>query len=125
MRCDQRGVQVDHDLADGLAASPRARQPKGKNRKKTTVVGSFPANPWGLYDLYGNVWEWCADEYAVYTGDDQTDPCANDKQLNEYRVLRGGSWFNHPLCCRAANRDGTAPADRVRVCGFRVCFRLD
>ena len=100
--------------------------PKGKNRKKTTDVGSFPANPWGLYDLHGNVREWCADEYAEYTPDDQTDPNPDVKQSdNSTRVLRGGSWSSDPQNCRAAYRNWFAPAYRDINIGFRVCFRLD
>lgn len=100
--------------------------PKGKNRQTTTDVGSFPANPWGLHDLHGNVWEWCADEYAEYTGDDQTDPSRDIKQSdNSERVLRGGSWNYFPQYCRAARRRRDAPAYRRYDVGFRVCFRLD
>jgi len=99
--------------------------PKGRAREQTTDVGSFPANPWGLYDLHGNVWEWCADWYTPYTEDEQNDPCANDKQSNEYRVLRGGSWNNLPQYCRAASRGWDAPSNRYNNFGFRVCFRLD
>ena len=100
--------------------------PKGKNRKKTTDVGSFPANPWGIYDLHGNVWEWCVDGYAEYTPDDQTDPNVDVKQSNDNtRVLRGGSWYSNPQFCRAACRSWYAPAVRNDFIGFRVCFRLD
>ncbi len=99
--------------------------PKGKYREETTDAGSFPANPWGICDLHGNVWEWCADWYTPYTADEQTDPCANDKQSNEYRVLRGGSWSDYPQYCRAATRGRSAPAIRNDIIGFRVAFRLD
>jgi formylglycine-generating enzyme required for sulfatase activity len=100
--------------------------PKGVYREETTDVDSFPPNPWGLFDLHGNVWEWCADEYAPYTGDDRTDPEAKDiKSDNSSRVLRGGSWGYGPLRCRAADRAGLAPANCDGSFGFRVCFRLD
>ena len=99
---------------------------KGKNRKTTTDVGSFPANPWGLYDLHGNVWEWCADVYAEYTSDDQTDSNRSDRQSDDNaRVLRGGSWCINTTYCRAACRLRFAPAIRRNFIGFRVCFRLD
>jgi formylglycine-generating enzyme required for sulfatase activity len=99
---------------------------KGTNRDQTTDVGSFPPNAWGLFDLHGNVWEWCADWIAEYTSDGQIDPIGKSEHSNGlYRVLRGGSWSDDPQACRAACRDGFAPALRIDSFGFRVCFRLD
>jgi uncharacterized protein (TIGR02996 family) len=97
--------------------------PKGKNRKTTTDVDTFPPNPWGLYDLHGNVWEWCADPFRAYSADVNQDNLedANDNSL----VLRGGSLSYGPLICRAAHRNWIAPATRGSNVGFRVCFRLD
>jgi uncharacterized protein (TIGR02996 family) len=98
---------------------------KGTNRKQTTDVGSFPPNAWGLFDLHGNVWEWCADAYAPYTSDEQIDPIGKSETSdNSSRVLRGGSWSSYPRFCRAAFRNWGAPANRHDF-GFRVCFRLD
>jgi uncharacterized protein (TIGR02996 family) len=100
--------------------------PEGLYREETTDAGSHPLNPWGLSDMHGNVWEWCADWYGPYTGDDQTDPCVNKKQSNNiFRVLRGGSWFDGPEDCRAACRGRRAPETRDYDAGFRMCFRLD
>jgi uncharacterized protein (TIGR02996 family) len=100
--------------------------PKGTNRKTTTDVDSFPPNPWGLYDLHGNVWEWCADGYTKYTADDQIDPKRGMEQSDDNtRVLRGGSWRVYPQFCRAAGRRWIAPANRNDNFGFRVCFCLD
>jgi uncharacterized protein (TIGR02996 family) len=99
---------------------------KGENRMATTDVGSFPPNMWGLFDLHGNVWEWCVDAFGPYTGDERTDPIGMSKDSgNSPRVLRGGSWYGNPQDCRAAYRYGVAPAGRNQHIGFRVCFRLD
>jgi uncharacterized protein (TIGR02996 family) len=99
--------------------------PKGQYRKQTTDVGSFPSNAWGLFDVYGNVWEWCEDWYGPYPAEDQIDPCRTELHSDNSRVLRGGSWFNLPVGCRTAFRNWDAPAYRLNYFGLRVCFRLD
>ena len=97
---------------------------KGTYRKQTTEVDSFPANAWGLHDLHGNVWEWCADHwhdsYNFAPGDDQPwlIPAAADEEL---RLLRGGSWYFHPAVCRSAYRNDGHPDGRGFLIGFRVC----
>jgi uncharacterized protein (TIGR02996 family) len=99
---------------------------KGTNRAQTTDVGSFPPNPWGLFDLHGNVWEWCADAYKPYTSDEQIDPIGkNENADNSSRVLRGGSWGSiGPQNCRVAFRIRREGAPHNLNYGFRVCFRL-
>ena len=98
--------------------------PKGTYREQTIDVASFPANSWGLHDTHGNVWEWCEDHwhdsYNFAPGDDQPwlIPAAAD---DEPRLLRGGSWFPFPRCCRSAVRDGGRPGNRFSSIGFRVC----
>ena len=96
---------------------------KGVYREKTTPVGSFPANAFGLYDMHGNVWQWCQDWYGDYPQKDVVDPKGLEK--GEFRVLRGGSWGNHPLYCRSACRNWDVPGLRSGLFGCRVCFCLD
>ncbi|MEM9008793.1 MAG: formylglycine-generating enzyme family protein, partial [Cyanobacteria bacterium P01_F01_bin.86] len=97
--------------------------PKGQYRKETTEVGSFAiANSFGLYDMHGNVWEWCLDGWHEnYKGapSDGSEWKSND----EKKVLRGGSWFDGPGYCRSAYRGRVARDNHLDVIGFRVvCF---
>jgi formylglycine-generating enzyme required for sulfatase activity len=98
--------------------------PKGVCREQTTPVRLFPPNPWGLHDMHGNVWEWCASAYdADYTGrerDDASRDRANDGPL----AVRGGSWISSPAWVRSANRFGLDPADRLINLGFRLARSL-
>jgi formylglycine-generating enzyme required for sulfatase activity len=92
---------------------------------KTTPVGNYPANAFGLFDMHGNIWEWCADQYdeGYYAKSPRQDPQGPSNVSS--RVLRGGSWADVPGNCRAASRNGYAPAPRDYNFGCRVCFRLD
>jgi uncharacterized protein (TIGR02996 family) len=111
------------DLANYDGSQTWNESGKGMNRKATTEVGSFPPNPWGLFDMHGNVWEWCADQYRPNSADEQQDK--SEESNNSLRVVRGGSWRGSPEYCRAAFRGRYAPVDRYGYVGFRVCFRLD
>ncbi|MHB1423099.1 MAG: bifunctional serine/threonine-protein kinase/formylglycine-generating enzyme family protein [Gemmataceae bacterium] len=96
---------------------------KGVYRGKTTPVGIFPANAWGLCDMHGNVWEWCQDWYGPYPKKDINDP--QSPKSGQYRVLRGGSWSYSPQDCRSAFRNWVEPGSRSSNFGLRVCFCLD
>ena len=96
---------------------PYAGGAKGEYRKKTVPVKSLPANAWGLYEVHGNVWEWCADGYGPYPTGEATDPQGVPNA--ESRVLRGGSWGGTARGCRSAHRGHNTPGPRG--IGFRLC----
>jgi formylglycine-generating enzyme required for sulfatase activity/uncharacterized caspase-like protein len=117
------GETITTELANYDGDFTYASAPKGKYREQTTEVGIFPPNAFSLYDMHGNLWEWCADtwhdsyERAPVDGSPWLD---ND---NPYRVLRGGSWILYPRYCRSASRLNALRAGRVDLYdsfGFRV-----
>ena len=88
---------------------------------QTTEVGSYPPNAFGLYDMHGNVWEWCQDHrHKNYKGAPTDGSAWDDQRQNAVRVLRGGSWINFPRYCRSASRIISQPGNRVNGFGFRV-----
>ncbi|MFB2970978.1 SUMF1/EgtB/PvdO family nonheme iron enzyme [Aerosakkonema sp. BLCC-F183] len=94
---------------------------KGNYRRETTPVGSFPPNAFGLYDLHGNIWEWCADHWHDnYQGapNDGTIWLTSDERA--LRLLRGGSWDENPAFCRSAFRYNFDAGDSNYYNGFRV-----
>ena len=89
---------------------------------ETHDVGTKRPNELGLYDMAGNVWEWCLDWYApdYYSRSPKADPANRDYGEKKYRVCRGGSWGLYPIHCRSANRGGGTPTGRFYSYGFRV-----
>jgi formylglycine-generating enzyme required for sulfatase activity len=102
---------------------PYGNAPKGKYREKTTRVGSFPPNAWGLYDMHGNVYEWCQDRWHGNYNGAPTDGRAWEQGSDNGRVLRGGSWYGRADACRSANRNRDAPSVRDFILGLRVAVR--
>ena len=97
---------------------PGSNCPKGPDRGKIVSVGSFEPNAWGLYDMHGNVWEWCQDWLGEYTSGQIIDPTGPYR--GEVRVLRGGSWGSVAKALRSASRFWEAPDGLGKYFGFRV-----
>ena len=81
-------------------------------------VKSYKPNAWGLYDMHGNVWEWCQDWFGAYDKNSVEDPVGPDSGTDNVR--RGGSWFRYGASCRSANRAYGHPSTRYKTTGFRV-----
>lgn len=96
---------------------------KGESPLRTTPVGHFPANAWGLHDMHGNLWQWCQDWFGDYPQKDVVDPQGPDS--GGERVLRGGSFTDLPQQLRSAFRHKYEPKGRDHVVGFRVCFFVE
>jgi formylglycine-generating enzyme required for sulfatase activity len=100
----------------------------GEWRGHTVAVKDLPANEWGLYQMHGNVWEWCSDQPRTYTADAVQDPglaealqpVANNETV---RALRGGSWVSSARLLRSAFRFRSGPGGRNQVTGFRLALR--
>jgi formylglycine-generating enzyme len=116
-----------NDLRSGMAnfdgrseydgGTGTVNNPNGTNLPRTTTVGSYAPNAFGLYDMHGNVREWCLDRYGSYPGGSVTDP--RGASTGSDRVFRGGSWAYDARGCRSAYRDDRVPVHRVSDFGFR------
>ncbi|MFH1550572.1 MAG: formylglycine-generating enzyme family protein [Planctomycetota bacterium] len=115
------GDTLTTDQANYDGNHPYGGGPKGVYRKKTTEVGSFAPNDWGLHDMHGNVFEWCEDVFHEnYTGAPNDGSAWTTGGDQSPLVLRGGSWVAYAGVSRSANRSGVAPDDPLNDFGVRV-----
>ncbi len=114
------GATLSSTQANFDGNHPYGGAAKGPYLQRTTTVDSYPPNAWGLFDMHGNIREWCQDWYDwdYYENSPVNDP--QGPEMGEARVLRGGSWFLPSRYCRSAVRFWVAPGDRVYLFGFRV-----
>ncbi|WP_337958530.1 formylglycine-generating enzyme family protein, partial [Candidatus Accumulibacter vicinus] len=117
------GDQITPEQVNYNGNFPYAGGTKGLYRESTVPVGSLPANAWGLYEMHGNVWEWCADGQRKYVERDETDPRGPEGEGVAGRVLRGGSWNRNAGHARSAYRSAYAPGYAAQYCGFRFALR--
>jgi formylglycine-generating enzyme len=113
------GTTTKYSWGDDI--NPKLANYTDSGLKKTMAVGSYRPNPWGFYDMHGNVWEWCADWFGEYPTSSVTDPIG--VASGSIRVSRGGSWDYVGPYLRSAKRNYSPPSYRSYVIGFRVGFQ--
>jgi formylglycine-generating enzyme required for sulfatase activity len=114
------GSQLNGRQANFDGTKPYGTEMKVPYLQKPTPVGKYPANAWGLYDMHGNVWEWCSDWYGEYPSGSVTDP--SGPATGSLRVTRGGGWYCNAAVCRSAFRGSLVPLYRDFFLGFRLAL---
>jgi formylglycine-generating enzyme required for sulfatase activity len=119
------GTQSDYCAGEGERALIKVAwycQVGSESANRTKPVGQFEPNRWGIYDMHGNVWEWCKDLYVKHLISEEVDP--NSLGSTRCRALRGGSWNMDPSYCRSASRLGEQPQIKRNDIGFRIVMDI-
>lgn len=112
------GEQINSELVNFDGNYPYSNGFRSEYREQTIEVKSLPCNDWGLYQMHGNVWEWCQDWFGDYSVQAVVDP--QGPASGNYRVLRGGSWRFIGGGCRSASRNHSSSSTRYDSTGFRL-----
>ncbi len=112
------GDNITTEQVNYNGTKPYNKGSAGTDRHKTLEVGQLPPNAWGLYDMHGNVSEWCNDVFGPYSPAEQTNPKGPEKGPD--RVHRGGNWYDGAIKCRSADRVREDPYNLDRKIGFRL-----
>jgi eukaryotic-like serine/threonine-protein kinase len=118
------GETISTDLANYYGDVTYGKGSKGEYRNRPTDVGSFPANAWGLYDMHGNVWEWCLDDWVENYRNAPTDGSARTDGHDYLKSIRGGGFRSHPIHFCSANRGKSLEYSQPNMDNEDVGFRV-